>query len=128
MNLRVYPSLSLATVRKFRDEYSVLTAQSKGPRTGRDGMRDAYCPGITQGATQARVSVECCAAQVHELQLPEWRNVKHGQQWMNTLKTYGFPAFGKKSVGRIKSEDTVEALRPIWRQRQKLHGERGIER
>lgn len=114
MGLGVYPSLSLASARKIRDEYSVLIAQSKDPRTERDRLRDAYRSGIAQGASQARVTFEWCAGQVHELKLPEWRNVKHGQQWMNTLKTYVFPAFGKKSVGAIKSDDIVEALRPIW--------------
>ena len=114
MGLGVYPSLSLAAARSIRDEYSVLIAQSKDPRTERDRKREAYRAEVNQGAEQARVSFEWCASQVHELKLPEWRNVKHGQQWMNTLKTYVFPAFGKKSVATVKSEDIVEALRPIW--------------
>ena len=114
MGLGVYPSLSLASARKIRDEYSVLIAQSKDPRTERDRTREAYRAGIAQGATQTQVTFESCAAQVHELKLPEWRNAKHGQQWMNTLKTYVYPAFGKKAVAAIKSEDIVESLRPIW--------------
>ena len=31
------------------------------------------------------------ARQVHIERMPTWKNAKHGQQWINTLRDYAFP-------------------------------------
>jgi hypothetical protein len=51
---------------------------------------------------------------VHDLHLPTWRNAKHGQQWINTLREYAIPHFGKKRLDTINSADVLAALMPIW--------------
>jgi integrase len=43
-----------------------------------------------------------------------WRNVKHRQQWRNTLATYVYPFIGDMPVAEIGTEDVLRALRPIW--------------
>jgi integrase len=43
-----------------------------------------------------------------------WRNAKHRQQWLNTLKTYCTPAFGKVSVQAIDVTLIMKVVEPLW--------------
>jgi integrase len=43
-----------------------------------------------------------------------WKNVKHGDQWTNTLKTYASPMFGHLPVAEISTGLIVKCLAPIW--------------
>ena len=70
------------------------------------------------------------AAEVlHTELLPGWKNVKHGQQWINTLKQYAFPIIGTFSLDQIQPRHIANVLRPIWlgkaetagRVKQRLH-------
>ncbi len=45
-----------------------------------------------------------------------WRNVKHGQQWLNTLTTYAFPTIGDKQIANINTADVLAILSPIWQE------------
>ena len=42
------------------------------------------------------------AASVHEEHRAAWKNGKHQQQWISTLETYAFPAFGERPVNEIE--------------------------
>lgn len=44
----------------------------------------------------------------------EWRNVKHGQQWLNTLKSYASPSLGNLPVELIGTDLIYKVLEPIW--------------
>jgi len=44
----------------------------------------------------------------------EWRNEKHGDQWVNTLKQYVFPYIGDKHLDEITTQDMLRILNPIW--------------
>ncbi len=44
----------------------------------------------------------------------EWRNVKHAQQWRNTLTTYAYPEIGHLSVQAIERSLILKVLEPIW--------------
>jgi integrase len=47
-----------------------------------------------------------------------WKGVnggKHGDDWINSLRTYAFPVFGDKPVGDVSTDDVLAALNPIWR-------------
>ncbi|WP_313331225.1 phage integrase central domain-containing protein [Comamonas sp.] len=56
-----------------------------------------------------------CAAEYHESNKSHWKNAKHADQWINTLTTYVFPAFGSKPVSLVDREMIREALLPIWK-------------
>jgi len=43
----------------------------------------------------------------------EWRNEKHGDQWVNTLKQYVFPYIGNKHLDEITTQDILRILNPI---------------
>ena len=44
----------------------------------------------------------------------EWKNVKHTQQWSNTLKTYAYPVFGNLSLSVLNTDLVLKAIEPIW--------------
>lgn len=54
------------------------------------------------------------ARRVHDLNIPNWKNPKHGKQWISTLTEYAFPHFGDKRIDLIESADIHAALAPIW--------------
>src|SRR3546814_7218641 len=43
-----------------------------------------------------------------------WRNLKHRQQWRNSIRTHA-NALLKKPIGEIMVNDVVAVLMPIWR-------------
>lgn len=51
---------------------------------------------------------------VHEEHKATWKNVKHAQQWINTLQTYACPHLGQKSIDQITTPDVLKVLAPIW--------------
>ncbi len=55
-----------------------------------------------------------CAAQYIRAHRRSWKNAKHSQQWVNTLRTYVRPVIGAKRVDAITTEDILKVLSPIW--------------
>jgi integrase len=43
-----------------------------------------------------------------------WKNEKHRQQWVNTLKSYAFPTLGPLPVSAIDTPLILKVLDPIW--------------
>jgi integrase len=54
------------------------------------------------------------AEQVHAEHKASWKNKKHVDQWINTLKEYVFPHFGETRVDQVYTPDVLKALGPIW--------------
>jgi len=54
------------------------------------------------------------AKQIHIDRLPTWKNPKHGQQWINTLRDYAFPKIGRMPVDGIGQPEVLMCLSPIW--------------
>lgn len=54
------------------------------------------------------------AQQVHIERLPTWKNAKHGQQWINTLREYAFPKIGRMPVDSVGQPEVMMCLSPIW--------------
>jgi integrase len=54
------------------------------------------------------------AERVHSEHKASWKNPKHIQQWINTLRQYTFPILGSKRVDQIGTPDILEVLAPIW--------------
>lgn len=54
------------------------------------------------------------AETVHKTHAKAWKNAKHGDQWINTLKAYAYPALGDRRVDQIDTPDILKALQPIW--------------
>lgn len=54
------------------------------------------------------------AQHVHLERLPTWKNAKHGQQWINTLRDYAFPKIGRLPLETIGQPEVLQCLSPIW--------------
>ena len=57
---------------------------------------------------------EDMARQVHIDRMPTWKNAKHGQQWINTLRDYAFPKIGRMPINTIGQPEVLMCLSPIW--------------
>lgn len=54
------------------------------------------------------------AALVHAEHKRTWRNGKHQEQWLSTLKAYAFPAIGDRPVSEIDGPAVRDLLAAIW--------------
>ena len=95
-----YPTVSLAKARQVSDAHRLAVAEGRDPLVEK---RRAKMP-----------TFEEAAQRVHALNLGRWRNGKHTDQWINTLRTYAFPTLGRMSLDRIKRQDVLAVLTPIW--------------
>ncbi|MER8662850.1 integrase arm-type DNA-binding domain-containing protein [Mesorhizobium sp. M1148] len=43
-----------------------------------------------------------------------WKNVKHAEQWRNTLATYAWPVIGDLPVAKVDTAHVMQILEPIW--------------
>ncbi len=77
-------------------------------RMARQGLNPRY------SAPTAVPTFEEMARQVHTEPLPTWRNAKHGDQWLNTLRDYAFPKIGQRPVSDIGQPEVLSCLSPIW--------------
>lgn len=48
------------------------------------------------------------------LRKSEWKNIKHGQQWENTLETYAYPTIGHLPVADIEMSHLITLLGKHW--------------
>lgn len=77
-------------------------------RMARQGLNPRY------NATREVPTFEEFAGQVHIERLPTWKNAKHGQQWINTLRDYAFPKIGRMPIDAIDQPEVMMCLAPIW--------------
>ena len=104
-----YPSTSLQKAREKAQAYRDSRTVGIDPAVAKKDEIQA------QKLQQAKSrTFESCADEFIELSRPSWKNVKHGQQWTNTLKTYAHKFIGKKSIGEVDTDDIVKILTPIW--------------
>jgi integrase len=54
------------------------------------------------------------AVQCIEAKKAEWSNLKHAQQWTNTIERYANPIIGNLSLDEIDTEHILQILTPIW--------------
>ncbi|WBY01598.1 hypothetical protein PE066_19390 [Ramlibacter tataouinensis] len=78
------------------------------PKEKRDQDRHAAALAGARTITFDEAAAQCIAAKE-----AEWRNVKHGQQWRNTLAQYASPTLGDLPVDRITTDLVYRALEPI---------------
>lgn len=57
---------------------------------------------------------EHVAQQVHQQRRAGWKNGKHVDQWINTLRDHVFPHIGTKPISAIGTPEIVNILAPIW--------------
>ena len=60
------------------------------------------------------LTFEQAAQQYFEAHEQKWRNAKHRQQFLNTLKAYAFTKIGKFPVAAIDTGLVLKCIEPIW--------------
>ncbi len=95
-----YPAISLAAARKLAGAHRTTIAEGGDPLAEK---RRAKVPTFREAAHA-----------VHTANLPRWRNGKHTDQWLSTLKRYAFPTIGDMTLDRIERRDVLAVLMPIW--------------
>lgn len=84
-------------------------------RTHRKLARDGGNPLAERRRARAVIpTFEDLARTVHGQHKAGWKNAKHSEQWITTLKTYAFPALGNVPVDQIGTPEVLRALAPIW--------------
>ena len=81
----------------------------RDPVKEREEARQRLIEAQAKAATFQDAAVACHAVKVHE-----FRNDKHGKQWLRTLENHVFDAIGKRPVSQIGHDEIVAVLSPIW--------------
>ncbi len=109
MGLGVFPSVALAAARKSVLEARVLLDSGINPLA-----KKADEKAVKHTAKPKTTTFKQFALSYIEAKRPEWRNQKHGDQWVFTLTEYAFPVIGSKALDKIETEDLLKILQPIW--------------
>ena len=111
MGLGAASAITLAQARDRAAEARQLLTSGVDPiasrAAGKAALRTALCKPETptfDEAVKAYIKANSAA----------WKNLKHSQQWANTLAAYASPHFGKWPVDEVDLAVLVEALAPIW--------------
>jgi len=75
-----------------------------------------------QRLTSTLINFEQCAHQYIDTHKAGWKNIKHAQQWTNTLTTYAFPIIGSLPVRDIDTALIMQVLSPIWTSKNETAG------
>lgn len=108
-----YPQLGLAEARELATTAARLKVLGTDPIEQKRAAAEA-AKRETELAAQKAITFAELAAEYIESHRAGWRNVKHGQQWQNTLSTYAFPVIGELPPSQITTDHLLEVLRPIW--------------
>ena len=107
--LGVFPRVSLADARKAAQEARVSLDGGVSPLKKKTAEKAAKADVVAKRVTFKDFALECV-----EAKRPEWRNQKHGDQWVFSLTEYAFPVIGNKALDEIETEDVLAVLAPIW--------------
>jgi integrase len=77
-------------------------------KAGRDPVEEK------RRAAQKPLTFREAAERVHAEHSPTWKNAKHAEQWINSLRSYAFPRFGDIPVNEIEAPLILEVLQKIW--------------
>jgi integrase len=109
MGLGSLGAISLAKAREEARKCRQLMLTGADPIEER--LRDRRRNQLEQARalTFKQAAEQCIASKKHE-----WKNAKHGQQWVNTLTTHAYPTIGNLSVAAIDTGLILKVLEPIW--------------
>lgn len=116
MGLGALTEWTLAEARERAKQFRQLVDQKIDPISHRDAQLQQRKEQAAEAARNHRTFEEC-AYEFHETNASDWKNAKHSAQWINTLKDYAFPHFGKVPMAELTREHIRAALLPIWKEK-----------
>lgn len=109
MGLGATHTVSLQEARQKALEARKLLSDGINPLTAKKQNR------IATALENARMmTFDQCAQAYITAHRASWKNVKHADQWTNTIATYASPVFGQLPVAEIDTALVVKCLAPIW--------------
>ena len=108
LGLGSYPAVSIAKARDKAAELRSLLQDGIDLKAFRLEQRKQ------SERRESSSTFRSCAAAYIEAQSSSWSNLKHAQQWSNSLQTYAFPVLGGVDVSEITVDEVVSCLKPIW--------------
>jgi integrase len=97
-----FKNLSLSDARKLATKMRLATLEGINPDTL-----------LSRNKPTIKVFKEYAVEYIKSKRV-EWKNVKHAQQWENTMETYVYPKIGNKQIIDITLSDVLRILSPIW--------------
>lgn len=110
LGLGPYPEVGLAEAREKAREMHKSVREGIDPLVSKRAQRSALA-----ARQAAEKSFDACAADYIHSKADEWKNLKHRQQWENTLKSYASPHIGRLLVRDIELQHILICLEPIWK-------------
>ncbi|MBG9388387.1 tyrosine-type recombinase/integrase [Caenimonas aquaedulcis] len=114
MGLGSASDFGLAEARERAREARKLVAEGVDPIAARRQAKDERAAGIARQKLEGKTFKQCALEYIEEYSA-DWKNAKHGAQWLNTLTTYVFPKLGAKRMSDIDKADILRAISPIWK-------------
>ena len=109
LGLGSFPTVSLKAARLAVDTYRLDLSQGIDPLTKRASLE--YEQALI---TRAAVTFRHEAERYINTHRQSWKNVRHVQQWSNSLRDHVYPLLGEMPVSSIKTEHVLDVLIPIW--------------
>lgn len=104
-----FPDVPLAEARESAREVRRLIREGIDPVEARKANRAAIL------ASHARIlSFEEAANMCHASKAPEFRNIKHRSDWINSISRYVNPVIGQMSVADVELAHVISVLKPVW--------------
>ena len=110
MSLGAYPEFGLVEARVTHLRLCADVAEGKDPVGERRKDRSGKAPVLTPSGAP---TFGHCADQHIGLNEGGWKNPKHHQQWVMTLREYAAP-LRSMPVDRVTTADVLAVLTPIW--------------
>lgn len=119
IGLGSFPSVSLRESREKAQSISNQIRAGIDPANAKPPDETSPTPESNQAstpqqATAQAMSFSACARQYIIAHRAGWANVKHSQQWENTLARYADPVIGALPPSAITVDHLLEILTPIW--------------
>lgn len=108
LGLGVFPAISLKAARLAVDTLRLQLAQGIDPLAKDSTQAPEHRP--------SQVTFRQEAERYISTHRPSWRNARHAQQWVHSLRDHVFPVLGDQAVATIETEQVLDVLIPIWQQ------------
>jgi len=105
-----YPDVTLAEAKEAARAARALIAQGIDPIEHGRAVRSKLVADQASALTFSQAATKYI--ETHE---EGWRNVKHAQQWRNTIETYANPVIGQMLIRDVGLPQVLAVLEPIWR-------------
>jgi integrase len=109
MGIGSYPEITLEKARESAIELRRLVKAGTDPIELRKADQAAK-----RAERNNAVTFAYCAKQYIESHRHGWKNVKHAQQWENTLEQYAYPIIGETIIKDVDTALIMRVLQPIW--------------